>query len=110
MAGTLALVVTEAQIEEVRTAARRFVFAAFESMRSDRVIPTSRFYNHVRIARDYFGPSLQTSGAEGALERCLEQTFPDQFRERKPPAVRDFPSAYVYSLLEAAVPRFARAD
>jgi hypothetical protein len=103
-------VATEAQIEEVRSAARRFVFAAFESLSSDRVIPTSRFYNHIRIARDYFGPSLQTSGAEGALERCLEQTFPEQFRERKPPSVRDFPSSYAYSLLEATVTRCARAD
>jgi hypothetical protein len=90
---------------DIHDVARSFVLAAFETLRKERVVPTSVFNPYVRVGRDFSGPSISSLVEYGALENALKAAYPERF-QRSPAAVeQEFAASYVFSLLAGAVAR-----
>ena len=88
---------------------RAFVTAAFLTLREQHVIPTPVFHPFVRVGRDFFGPDISSSQAFGALEKALSERYPERFDKPSNSDLREFPSTYIFSLLETAVARCGKA-
>jgi hypothetical protein len=95
---------------ELRLLANRFLAEAFEALSRDRVVPTSRFNPHIRVGHEYFGDAVRSVPTYASLETAITNSFPERFGERGPGELRDFASAYLFSLVEAAVFRCSVAD
>lgn len=90
---------------EVRQLARRFVADVFEALSRDRVIPRAQFSPHIRVGHEYFGNAVHPLASFGSLELALEDAFAERFAAKGPGELREFPSTYLFSLIEAAVYR-----
>ena len=89
---------------------RRFVAEVFDALSRDYVIPTSRFSPHIRVGREYFGDAVHASPTYSTIEKSIEQAFPARFADKHPGEVWDFPSTYLFSLIEASVYRCSVAE
>ena len=94
--------------DHIRSAALAFLAEAFEALKEERILPTARYHPHIRVGRDYFGDSIRGT-AFHALERTLDGAYPARFGDEVELRDREFSSAYIFSLLEAAVARCTRA-
>ena len=95
----------------LREAAHAFLGWAFAGLREAGVIPTSRHQLdwYLQVGRDYYGGDVAGSETD-ALGKALEKLYPDRFAEPRGRKDPEFPSAYVYDLLEGAIARCSRFD
>jgi len=94
----------ESAEQAMRDAARSFVGAAFDQLREVKVIPTPIYHRFIHVGRDYFGDDVR--GPElYALERAIEEAFPERFADDVHLRDREFASSYAFSFLEACVAR-----
>jgi len=96
--------------ESVRRAASAFLSAAFRALESDHVLPTSPFHPYLEVGRDYFGDEVSYLDEYAKLEEVLTEAFPDRFQDPEARPDPEFPSAYIFSLLEACIARCTRAE
>ena len=75
------------------------------------MIPTSRHQLdwYLQVGRDYEGGDVAGAETEG-LRVALENLYPDRFAEPLRREDPEFPSAYIYDLLEGAVARCSEFD
>jgi hypothetical protein len=88
--------------------AESFIGVAFPALAEDHIIPTSRSFPYAHLARDYFGGDV--SGPEEAeFEAMLQVVYPERFVDPLKREHAEFPSFYIFPVLEAAITRCARA-
>jgi len=93
---------------DVRNAARAFLVAAFGRLREDAVIPTPVFHPVVRTGRDFYGHRIDDLASYASFEDRLMTAYPTVFSAHRDDAYAEFPSTFVFSLLEATVARCGR--
>jgi hypothetical protein len=89
---------------DVRETARAFIAGSFDLLRRENVIPTPVFHPFARVGRDYYGDTIRAVGAYRALERQLEDLYPQRFKERQGIHL-EFATTYMFSFLEACIAR-----
>jgi hypothetical protein len=94
--------------EDLRTACRAFIAAAFGALREEHVVPTPIFHPYVAVGRDYFGGTIMALTEHHTLETQLEDAYPERFVGPVPRPHAEFATTYIFSFLEACVARCAR--
>lgn len=89
----------------IRSAAARFLDAAFAALSEENVLPTARYHPHIRVGRDYFGDTIHALPEHHELERILAGEFPERFSDEIALMQREFPALYTFNFLEGAVAR-----
>lgn len=97
-------------VEEVRSAAVRFLLAAFTKLEGQRVIPPPRFHPYLRVGRDYYGPDLMSLVEFEGFETALSGAFPERFSHSVGDSDFEAPNSYMFSFLEACVARLSLGD
>ena len=92
---------------QLRVLAGNVLRQSFEALTEERVIPRSRYRPWIRMARDYFGHSVET---DGPLSEALKTAIPERFKGRQLDEAMDWPSRYASALLEGAVAAATLAD
>jgi hypothetical protein len=88
----------------LRMVARRFIGEVFDLLEREHVIPLPHFAPHVRVGRDYFGDTIRSAASYSELETAIEDLAPERFAGTAVQlAARDFPSNYVFPLIDAAI-------
>jgi hypothetical protein len=93
------------QHSAIRSAAARFLDAAFAALSDEHVLPTARYHPHIRVGRDYFGDTIHGLPENHELEQILAGEFPERFAADVPLMQREFPASYIFNFLEGAVAR-----
>lgn len=96
--------------DDLRTASRAFIAAAFEALSAEHVIPTSPAHRNIAVGHDYFGASIMGLTEYKALEAVLDDRFPERFAEPLKRQHPEFASTYVFDFLEACAARCSRDD
>jgi hypothetical protein len=92
----------------IRSAAARFLDAAFAALSEEHVLPTARYHPHIRVGRDYFGGTIHALPEHHELGRILANEFPERFSDEVALMKREFADSYIFNFLEAAVARGTR--
>jgi hypothetical protein len=95
---------------DVRSAGRLLITAAFNVLAELRVIPPSVYEPFVAAGRDYEGTSIMGLPEYGVLESMLKAANPDRFAKPLEHGYGQFASTYIFSLLEASIARCASRD
>jgi hypothetical protein len=89
--------------QHLEALAESFIGAAFPALARERVIPTSAYHPFVEVGRDYEGGLLMSLAEFGELEAAISQAYPQRFASDLGFDRKEFPSSYIFSLVEAAV-------
>jgi hypothetical protein len=95
-------------IEEIRRLAVNFLREAWECLRIEHVVPASLFRPHLHVGTDYEGQPLMGLASFNSLEAALFAHFPNRFEEPLRADKPEFPSHYIFRLLEAYIAHSAK--
>jgi hypothetical protein len=91
------------QRSAIRSAAARFLDAAFAALSEEHVLPTAHYHPHIRVGRDYFGDTIHALPEHHELERIFTNEFPERFSDEVALMQREFAASYIFNFLEGAV-------
>ena len=94
--------------DKIRLLAGTFLLEAWELLRSEHVVPASRFRPYLRVGSDYEGQPLMGLASFTALETALFEHFPNRFEEPLKAQKPEFPNHYIFRLLEAYIAHSAK--
>ena len=94
--------------DQLADLARSFIGAAFPALEKAHVIPTPSYHPFVHVGRDYAGADVSCPEV-GELEAMLQAVYPERFVNPLTREHPEFPDFYIFSLLEGAIRRCARA-
>jgi hypothetical protein len=97
---------------DVEAASRSFIASAFGMLKSEYVIPRPFYDAYIAVGRDYEGPDIMALLEYKRLEGQLKADYTSRFPEGIGTAAeyREYPSTYIFTLLEACVARSAQAE
>lgn len=88
--------------DEIVARAKGFLDDAFRSLTDARALPPPRDQPFLLVGQDFFGHEVHGSPFS-TLDTLLSETFPSRFAKPLEGPRREFASAYIFSLLEAAI-------
>jgi hypothetical protein len=97
---------------DVDAASRAFIASAFGMLKSEYVIPRPFYDAYIAVGRDYAGAGIMALLEYKRLEDQLKADYTSRFPEGIGTAAeyREYPSTYIFTLLEACVARSAQAE
>jgi hypothetical protein len=97
---------------DVEAASRAFIASAFGMLKSEYVIPRPFYDAYIAVGRDYAGAGIMALLEYKRLEDQLKADYTSRFPEGIGTAAeyREYPSTYIFTLLEACVARSAQAE
>lgn len=98
----------EKPIDEIRLLANSFLQEAWQYLRTEHVVPASRFRPYLHVGTDYEGQPLMGMSSFTALEAALLAQFPHRFKEPLVAEKPEFPNHYIFRLLEAHIAHSAK--
>jgi hypothetical protein len=92
--------------QTLRDLCRSLVEAAFEALAAEHVIPRPIYDPFLRVGHNYPGPSIMSLQSFEKLKARLKADYGDRFGDPRS-GDTEFPSTYIFDLLEACVARCA---